>query len=161
MAKTVCPNCQRADEVPEFLAKMAVNCKSCGTRVQVVAADGSIQAVTRDEPAAPTPQRSLANLVTELAKEPPSTGLSKIETRSAPNQPISTTPSDGYVPRRDGEAKSSSTATKPTVLVGIAMMAGAVVWFVAGLALDRIFFYPPILLVLGFISLVKGLRGEE
>ena len=44
---------------------------------------------------------------------------------------------------------------------GILMMVGAVVWFVVGLMGDRIFFYPPVLFVLGIISFFKGLFGSE
>jgi hypothetical protein len=39
---------------------------------------------------------------------------------------------------------------------GIVMILIAVVWFVGGLALGRLFFYPPILFVLGIIAIVKG-----
>lgn len=42
------------------------------------------------------------------------------------------------------------------VIVGILMMVGAVVWFVGGLAFDVIFFYPPILFILGLIATIKG-----
>ena len=41
------------------------------------------------------------------------------------------------------------------------MMVGAVVWFGLGLLADRIFFYPPIMFVLGLISFIKGLMGRE
>lgn len=40
--------------------------------------------------------------------------------------------------------------------VGILMMLGAVVWFVVGLFNGIIFFYPPILLILGLVSMIKG-----
>jgi hypothetical protein len=44
------------------------------------------------------------------------------------------------------------------VLIGIAMMVGAVAWFVGGLMmLDRIFIYPPVMFVLGAISSGKGM----
>ena len=36
-------------------------------------------------------------------------------------------------------------------------MIGAIVWFILGLVNDRIFFYPPILFIVGFIAFVKGL----
>ena len=42
------------------------------------------------------------------------------------------------------------------VFGGIAMMVGAVVWFVVGLFLGIIFFYPPILLIIGFVTMIKG-----
>jgi hypothetical protein len=43
------------------------------------------------------------------------------------------------------------------MLGGIAMIAIALVWFFVGLAADRIFFYPPILFVIGVYALIKGL----
>jgi hypothetical protein len=46
------------------------------------------------------------------------------------------------------------------VLTGVAMMIGAVVWFVVGLTADRISFRPPILFVLGMIAVGKGLLGR-
>ena len=41
------------------------------------------------------------------------------------------------------------------------MMLGAVVWFFVGMAAGYIYFYPPILFVMGLVSIVKGLGGEE
>ncbi len=40
--------------------------------------------------------------------------------------------------------------------VGLLMMLGAVAWFVGGLFAGYIFFYPPILFVLGLITMGKG-----
>lgn len=45
-----------------------------------------------------------------------------------------------------------------TIFAGIGMIVGAIIWFVVGLAAGRIFFYPPVLFVLGIISLVKGIQ---
>jgi len=44
---------------------------------------------------------------------------------------------------------------------GVAMILIAVVWFVVGLMAGYIFFYPPILLVIGIIAMVKGLMGDR
>jgi len=46
---------------------------------------------------------------------------------------------------------------KKGVLGGVAMIVIAIVWFVLGLAADRIFYYPPILLIIGIVGDVKGL----
>lgn len=47
------------------------------------------------------------------------------------------------------------------VAVGILSMLGAVVWLVAGiLLLDRIFYYPPILFIIGLVGFIKGLIGD-
>jgi hypothetical protein len=45
------------------------------------------------------------------------------------------------------------------VLGGLAMMAIAVIWFVVGLFFDYIFFYPPILFIIGIVAVVKGLMS--
>ena len=42
---------------------------------------------------------------------------------------------------------------------GLLAMIIAVVWFVVGLMNDRIFFYPPILLIVGLVAFFKGLMG--
>jgi hypothetical protein len=47
------------------------------------------------------------------------------------------------------------------VVQGLLMMGGAAIWFFLGLAADRIFFYPPILFVIGIVRLVGGLTGNE
>jgi hypothetical protein len=43
------------------------------------------------------------------------------------------------------------------IIVGILLMVGAAVWFVAGLAFDRIFFYPPIMFIIGIVAVSKGI----
>ncbi|HQQ98670.1 MAG TPA: hypothetical protein PLX35_15470, partial [Cyclobacteriaceae bacterium] len=48
-------------------------------------------------------------------------------------------------------------AMKLGALGGIIMIVVAVVWFFVGLYNDIIFFYPPILLLIGIYTLVKGL----
>jgi Zn ribbon nucleic-acid-binding protein len=43
------------------------------------------------------------------------------------------------------------------MLGGLLLMVIAAVWFVAGLAGDIIFFYPPVLFVIGLVGFLKGL----
>jgi hypothetical protein len=64
---------------------------------------------------------------------------------------------------RDGRLQESTTGGASVTnnsssgpLTGILMIVGAIIWFVVGLSLDRIFFYPPVLLILGIISIVKS-----
>jgi hypothetical protein len=54
-------------------------------------------------------------------------------------------------------ASSGGFAVDPSIIGGIAMMIGAVVWFVLGLKAGIIFFYPPVLFVIGIVAFVKGL----
>ena len=69
----------------------------------------------------------------------------------------------GNEPRSANERPREAVEKTPnrTITYGILMMVGAVVWFVVGLAGDVIFFYPPVMFVLGFIALVKGLMRTE
>lgn len=53
-----------------------------------------------------------------------------------------------------------STTDWGTAGVGVLMMAGAVAWFVIGFfAMNVIFFYPPILFVLGLIQFARGMMS--
>lgn len=63
--------------------------------------------------------------------------------------------------RRARERSSEGSVMNNSVLGGIAMMVGAIVWFVAGLGLGIIFFYPPILFFFGLMSLVRGLVSSN
>jgi hypothetical protein len=47
------------------------------------------------------------------------------------------------------------------IIGGILMMLIAIVWFTVGLLFGIIFIYPPILLVIGAIALIKGLASLE
>lgn len=82
-------------------------------------------------------------------------------------------------PPRVGKSSKSSKSSKPDpkakagggafgmekkmvgsgILGGIGLMVGAVVWFVLGLMADRIFFYPPIMFIIGLVAVIKGLIG--
>jgi hypothetical protein len=56
----------------------------------------------------------------------------------------------------------SGIAVSPSITTGMLMMVGAVVWFCLGIMLiDTIFFYPPVMFVLGAAAVVKGILGRE
>jgi hypothetical protein len=63
-------------------------------------------------------------------------------------------------PRRESSGSSSSAATAG-IFGGLAMMVGAVVWFILGLYNGWLFYYPPILFVMGVIAFVRGLMGKD
>ena len=50
----------------------------------------------------------------------------------------------------------------PSILSGLGMMGGAILWFVLGIVLlDTIFIYPPILFVLGSAAIFRGFTGGD
>ncbi len=48
-----------------------------------------------------------------------------------------------------------------SIIAGILMMVGAVIWFVAGFLAGWIYFYPIFLFIAGIAAVVKGMRGES
>lgn len=44
---------------------------------------------------------------------------------------------------------------------GLVMMGISVVWFFGGLAAGIIFFYPPVMFILGLGSFIKGCLGND
>ena len=55
----------------------------------------------------------------------------------------------------------SSSGFATQVITGLLMMLGAVAWFIGGLAIGYIFFYPPILFILGIGTMIKGFLGKD
>lgn len=64
--------------------------------------------------------------------------------------------------RRRPARSSGSSGSLGTMLAGVGIMVLAVAWFVAGyFYLNRIYFYPPVLFVMGGAALIKGLMGKD
>lgn len=51
--------------------------------------------------------------------------------------------------------------TNGGILGGVLMMIIAIVWFVGGLFAGYIFYYPPILLIVGMVAVGKGLFSND
>jgi hypothetical protein len=47
------------------------------------------------------------------------------------------------------------------IAAGILMMVGATVWCIAGLAFDWFFYYPPILFIVGIVTVIRGALNKE
>ena len=64
--------------------------------------------------------------------------------------------------KQPSRARSRESGDTPsTVIGGIVAMVIAVVWFVAGLAGGVIFFYPPVMFVLGLVSVFSALFNRD
>ena len=64
--------------------------------------------------------------------------------------------SAAYAQQSDRQEDENSWGTGK-ILSGIGMMVGSVVWFVVGLFMGIIFFYPPFLFIFGVIALITGI----
>ncbi len=63
--------------------------------------------------------------------------------------------------RKNSEGWFPAVSVNPSIVTGILMMLGAVVWFGVGLVGGVIFFYPPILFILGIGAVIKGFTGGD
>lgn len=121
--------CGQKMQVKEEHAGKRTKCPACGTLLDIPAAEAQL-AVPGEE----------------YAEEP--------------------RPSKGYKRTPDATAQAESGGVfapekkmvNGGIIVGLLLMAGAVAWFVLGIMfLDRIFFYPPIMFILGIVSVCKGI----
>ena len=60
-------------------------------------------------------------------------------------------------PRRQKAKSQNDGEGMGSIVSGVLMMVGAVVWLVAGLFAGYIFFYPPILFIIGLVAVIKGI----
>jgi hypothetical protein len=57
--------------------------------------------------------------------------------------------------------RSGGGVASGSVLTGVLMMVGALIWFFGALAAGVIFYYPPILFIIGLVTFIKGLSGNS
>jgi len=63
--------------------------------------------------------------------------------------------------RRSSGGGGFNIAVHPQIITGLLMMIGAAAWFIVGIANGYIFFYPPVLFVLGIAAVFRGLMGGD
>jgi len=76
-----------------------------------------------------------------------------------PSRPFRNRDAD-YIKRPESGSPESK-AMNSGMVGGLIAMAIAVVWFVGAFALGFVFFYPPILFVMGLIGFFRGLANRE
>lgn len=166
MPITFACSCGKTLRVKDDLAGRWVRCPACKETAivpETAMAPKPAFEVVEDEPAPPPRKRVTAEAAAIRLddEEPPR------RPRSRPDQEY-----DG--PRKAKKRKRSRSKDEQPrgghfamergvvnggVLGGLAAMIGAVVWFVVGLMNDILFYYPPILFILGMVAVVKGMVG--
>lgn len=161
-----CEQCGWKAAVKDEMAGKKGKCPTCGEPIAVpkqVAPTDDVEAAAAaalsegDEgPAPPTPSSYVpAAPYSAAASSTPSPGKTSHE-RANPARGIKFEyRTKEQVSERRGIAISGG------VMVGLLMMGGAVLWFVLGWAAGRIFFYPPILFILGLVNFIRSLTGRE
>lgn len=176
MTVTVRCVCEKTLKVPDRFAGKSVTCPSCGTHLPVPEAspDPGFEVVDDEPVATAIPARAKpVSARPAVASVDPEDEEDDDRPRRRSRRDDDDDEEEDRRPRRrrrkDKEPEHAGIfGTEKWVISGgviggaIAMLV-AVVWFVLGLMADRIFFYPPILFVVGLFGLVKGMmtRGGD
>lgn len=179
MAIDLSCDCGRALRIKEELAGKKIRCPECKSILKVPEKNVDVDAIAlevlaADEDAEALPSRSRRAAI--QAEPPEVKPIPWVEAGDADELP--------EVRRRAREESPSRRRSRPVrdirrrtpavtfergwfgsvnagVAGGVLMMLIAVVWFLGGLAAGYIFFYPPILFVIGLIAIVKGGLGNN
>jgi len=160
--QVTCPQCGKRLTVPaESLGKKA-RCPGCSSLFPLQASTEAPLAQAPRAPAkvepyrAPTAGDYASQPIPPLQQNLPTTPITSAPVAnpfsSAP--PAAATTSSGKYNHGFGWEHRGWDAG---VLGGLAMMGIAVLWFVLGLACGIIFYYPPVLFVLGLVGVIRGL----
>ena len=163
----VCTSCQRRLSVPGSAAGKKVKCP-CGVATPVPNAGSAPPApmptndpfgMPADDPfGMPADDNPFAAPADEFGENPYATsGSGEYGMISGPA--YMSAPQPRKKAKRKKTSAPASVGAGPDmgqVLGGIGMMVGAVVWFFGALAFGVFFVYPPILFILGLITMIKG-----
>lgn len=183
-----CPECMQRLSVPGDASGEVTACP-CGARIRVPQAPAPL--TSNDPYALPAEYSAPVSMADELSKigldpmhhDPlgaESGGLAPLQdpgvSAGDSGSPYggATTPQPPYqqpstpqisdrevVHKVQAQDKGGGDGTSGSLLSGIGMMVGAVVWFLGGLALGIIFYYPLILFFIGLFTAVKGMFDSD
>ncbi len=150
-----CPTCQKVVTAPAAAAVAAPAIAKRVVRNPAPAADAAYEVVD-----APTKPGSRSRRDADDDDDPPPVGRPRRTKRSEVELDEMR-----YLdpPKRSPWFETEKRVLRNGVGGGAVAMAIAVVWFFAGLAAGRIFFYPPILFLVGLAAVVMAMRsrGED
>lgn len=170
MAISFACQCGKQLKVAEQYAGKRAKCPACAGVVTVpvqealAPEDAAFEMLSADPD--PEPARALKPAARQW-EEPDQTPYPM---KSAVAEAPTTKKSDRAIPKfkaqkmqriEDRKSERSGITISSGVIGSALLMIGAIVWFVLGLAADRIFFYPPIMFIGGLIGLIRGLMGHS
>lgn len=169
-----CPECSKPLQVSGGLAGKTGKCPSCGALMKIPVP--SPPAVAAPGPERKPPVRKPPRRSGESQADPPGVPPRRPPIRSeSASPPLQDPATNSGVPQiQVTEPDWSSTLKQRSasegglfapekkgiqagVLGGVTMIAISLVWFFGGLAAGIIFYYPPILFVIGLFALIQGL----
>ena len=176
-----CPTCNQRLSVPANAAGQVTQCP-CGTQLQIPHAAPTSADPFALPNELPSPGLQPLDNLEEVGLEPindpytPMPGPPPLQDPFAPapdqtGNPYGASSTPAYlqpskpggkrkvkrkVRPRESDSSSSGFAINGQIMSGLGMMALAAIWFIAGLAAGWIYFYPPILFIIGLVTMVRG-----
>ncbi len=162
--------CGRALRVKDEAAGRKVRCPGCGnvlpvprpatdTDAEDEALDILLTESAGNESPSPPP-KAAAEHVQEPPRRPappPESSRPSWARQAASERPKAA----AKIRKKRREESGGGIAIHPSIIAGVGMMVGAAVWFFVGLSFNYIYFYPPILFVLGIGAVIRGFTGQE
>ncbi|HZU38752.1 MAG TPA: hypothetical protein VFA18_22685 [Gemmataceae bacterium] len=150
--------CGRSFYIKDELAGKRIRCPSCQAILAVPAAEEEpLEVAARTSEQQPDGD--------ELPARTPAAATRPAPARQPePARKKKKRPWDEVEPRRSRRSEDEGWfgRTNAGVIGGLLMIIIAIVWFTVGFfALNIIFFYPPILLVIGLVAIAKGLTSSS
>jgi|ERR1051326_6767086 hypothetical protein len=149
---TTC-SCGKSYRLKDEVAGKRVRCAQCGSVFEVPASDADVETGF------------------EAVESPTEPAVSSFRSSApvAPPQPIPVAEFDSPPPKRRKRRRRVSSdrggglsiSISPGIGLGLLMMVGAVVWFVLALYIGLLFYYPPVMFVLGAGRFFWSLSGGE
>jgi hypothetical protein len=158
-------SCGKRDRLKEGVSGRKVRCPNCGNVSAVPRSDEEpeIEQEVADALLANDPdERPVVQIEEREEATPPPAPLRK----AVPKPPAKKAPRRKAAPQKErvpwvafGEGWFGT--LNAGVIGGVLTILVAVAWFLLGLWAGRIFFYPPILAVIGVMAVLKGLLGGD
>jgi hypothetical protein len=151
--------CGRRFRIKDELAGKRILCPECKAIIAVPAAAAEEPIDLPAYVVSEEPRQESANYDPDEPRPLYRAGSTSPSKAAPPKKKRKKRPWDESEPRRSRSSSDKGWlgGTNAGLFGGLAMVIIAIVWFVVGLSLNIIFFYPPILLIIGLIAMGKGL----
>jgi len=168
--QAMCPQCRTVFNIPQAVSAPPASAQAPPASAQAAPAERHPAASPHALGAGPASRRSCPKCGAAMSADAVICVACGLDMRGGSNlrqlqTAVTTPPQGGPLPakqpapakKHDGFFGAEKRGIDKGVVGGLAMMGIAVVWFVGGLAFDIIFYYPPILFVIGLFAFFKGL----
>jgi len=161
-------SCGRSMRIKDEMAGRKVRCPECKQVLAVPSSteneveDEALRILTADSPEPkplPSPEEMKSSAIEERRSPSPAPQIPR--SALSVGMPTASAKPKTRPSKSTSDRAGFGIAVHPSIIAGALMMIGAAVWFFLGLAAGIIYFYPPILFVLGIGAVIRGFTGQD